>query len=323
MLRVACSALLLLLGAATYLTSLFLPAVRLDKKDGGGVFNVGGWTAATHHGPAGPTNSFLVLAFLVWAAAHWFRSILAWWLGVAMAAYAVVFHAAIGAWPGYEGITDLRAGYWTWLAATVVTATAFVVLPKPVRPPPGERISRADVDRGRLGLAQIVGGAAVVALLWTHLLVPTPVASREVAGEPPPGAFDGYNSGPFRSSGYSTREVALPDGTKYEEKFHTQHDLAPLVVAQWGDRGAPLLEFALLALPLLLVAAMTTRRALLRWLGAAVATAAALGAFLGVDDPWPLSSFGLHPLTLAWRATPTAFALAFVLLPPRRGTEGS
>jgi hypothetical protein len=316
--RTRVSAALLAAGATAFVVSLSLPAVRLTQ-EGGGRYHVGGWTAATHHGPAGPTNGFLAAGFVVWALAHWFRSILAWYVGAAMAVYAVLFHAFVGAWPGYEGIERLYSGYWVWLAATAVIAAAFLTLPKPIRPPPGERLPRADVDRGRRGLAHVVAAVAVAALLVTHLLVPTSVGGREVLGPPPEHAWNGYESGPLHSEMQgSTRTRTLADGTTVQETYHHEADLAPLATAQFRRPGTAALELGLLALPLLWLAAATTRRAVWRSGGAAVAATTALVAFLWVDEPWPISSFGAHPLEVLWRGEPTALLVAFVLLPPRR-----
>jgi hypothetical protein len=315
--RTAVSAGLLALGFCAFLVSLSLPGVT--KQHDGRTLHVDGWTCAICYAPTGANNIFLAAAFVPWGLAVWFRSAWAYHLARIFAAVTVALFALIGAWPGYEGITRLHAGYFVWIAASMTVLAAFLVLPAPVRLLPDERLTRAETDRGRARFAAIFGVGATVTLLVTHLLVPTVVGTVREPGDSENDLSGTYETGPFRSSsGPQSEKVPQADGTLVERKWSTTNVLGPVVVAQYAWPGRALHEFAMLAMPLLFAAAAVTRRRAWRLGGAAVAAAAGLTALTYVGAPWSLSWYGMHPLELAWWGTPTAFVVAFGLLPPSR-----
>lgn len=312
------SAALLAAGCLAFWVSLALPAVtkfEMQRR-----MHLDGFTCAVHYGPTAASNGFLALAFVVWGAAVWFRSVWAWYVGAAMSVIAFLHHAFIGAMPGFENIERVHSGYWTWLAATATVAVSFLVLPKPVRPPPGEPLPVADRDRGRVRLGVIFGAAASAVLLVTHLFLPVPIGALRVPGPPPEGADTGwYGNGPTRSSAVTTQlTVTHPDGTKDELPFHYEEFRAPPAVAQFRGGASGALEFALLSLPLLVLASAATRRRAWRWIGAATSAACVLAATVWIELPWPCSGITPRPLDIVWKATPSMFAAAFLLLPPRR-----
>jgi hypothetical protein len=315
--RTAVSAALLALGFCAFLVSLSLPGVT--KQHDGRTLHVDGWTCAICYGPTGANNIFLAAAFVPWGLSVWFRSAWAYHLGRIFAAVTVALFALVGAWPGFEGITRLHSGYFVWLAASATVLLAFLVLPAPVRLLPDERMPRAEIDRGRTGFAAIFGVGATLTLLVAHLLVPTVVGTVRVNGDAENDLSGTYETGPFRSSsGPETEKVQQPDGTFIERKWSTTNLLAPVAVAQYAWPGRALHEFAMLTMPLLFAAAIATRRGIWRWTGAAVAAATGLTAATWVGVPWSLSWYGMHPLQLVWWGTPSAFVVAFGLLPPAR-----
>ena len=313
--RTRVSAALLFVGTAAFFVSLALPAVR--KLYGGSRMEVDGWTAATQYGPTAVGNSFLVLAFAFWGAAHWFRSIWAWMIGVALAVVATLHHGLIGAWPGFEEIERLHAGYYMWVGATAVVCLSFLVLLPPDRPPPGEPLPREDVRRGRVGFARILAITAVCALIAGHFLVPTTVASVWAPG-PVPDRESSYHVGPFRTTGQSsfmtrTRE----DGTTEAIEYHLRPVESPVAAARFLVAKTGVLEFATLSLPLLLLAAWVTGRRAWRWTGAAVAATVGVAQAGWFGPPWSMSGFDPHPLAILWYATPALFVAAFLLIPSR------
>jgi hypothetical protein len=315
--RTAVSATLLALGFCAFLVSLALPGVT--KQHDGRTLHVDGWTCAICYGPTGANNIFLAAAFVPWGLAVWFRVVWMRHLGALFAAVTVLLFALVGAWPGYEGIAQLHSGYYVWLAASVAVLASFLVLPAPVRLPPDEPLPRDEIDRGRVRFASILGVVATAALLVTHLFVPTVVASVQVPGDAQNDLSGTYETGPFRtSSGPQSEKIPLSDGTFVERKWHSVNVVAPVAAAQFARLDTSVHEFALLTLPLLFAAAIATRRRFWHWAGALVAGATALTAATCVELPWSCSWYGMHPLQLVWWGTPSAFVVAFGLLPPAR-----
>lgn len=318
--RALASALLLVAGQTAFVVSLTLPAVTLFLAQTKDRMRPGGWTCAVNHGPTAASNWFLAAAFVVWGAAHWWRSAWAWWIGAAASVGAVLLHAFVGAWPGYEGIERLHAGYWTWLAATAAVAAAFLVLPRPVRPPAGEPLPLADRDLGRRGFAAWLGAAAAITVLGTHLLLPVPLGETIVDGPVPPGARSYYYCNGTHTDGWQPvpRKVTHADGTTAEIERHYEYEWHPMATTQFARAADGLAEFAYLALPFVFLAAATTLRAAWRWTGAALAAAVTAASLTVVECPWPTSGWTPHPLEIVWTAPACAFAAALVLLPPRR-----
>ena len=322
-LRARVSAALLAAGTLAFVGSLALPGVTkvglLGPSDDRKAV-VDGWTCAWNHGPTAATNWFLAFAFAVWGFARWGRSVWAWYLGAGAGIVAVLVHGFVGAWPGYEGILRLHSGYWTWLVASAVTCAAFLLLPRPVRPPPGEPLPVEDRDRVRAGISVILGSAATAALLTAYFLVPDVVSSELVPGEEPEESErEWYTVGPV-SSGNVTHsvQVTLADGTVEAVVHHYRHRWGPVVATQLRAPETTALTWASLALPAVFLAAATTRRRPWRFGGAALAAAVTLVVSVWIEHPWPTSGINPHPLHFLWIATPAAFVLAFLLLPPRR-----
>lgn len=315
--RTSLSAMLLALGTFAFVVSLSLPGVTKTHDDR--TIHVDGWTCAISYAPTGANNVFLAAAFVVWAGAVWFRSVWARWLGLGCSAVTVALFALIGAVPGFEGIQRLHSGYWVWLASSIAVLGAFALLPNPVRPPPGESLSREEVDLGRARLAAIFAVAATVVLLVAHFLVPS-IVGYEVRNSGGPSDDSGeYETGPLHSSnGSSTVTITRADGTKRTWKQRSVHVLGPVALRQFGAWRSGVHEFAALSLPLLFAAALSTLRRAWRWTGCALAASVALAALTLVKTPWSCSGFGLPPLDLVWWGTPLLFLVAFALLPPRR-----
>lgn len=321
--RTRVSALLLAAGTVAFVLSLALPAVTRTGLWGptdARRATLDGWSCALNHGPTAGTNWFLASAFAVWGAAVWWRSVWAWWGGAVASAVGLLVHGFVGAWPGYERIVRLHAGYWTWLAATAAVCASFLLLPRPVRPPPGEPLPVEDRDRGRAGIAAILGIAATAAVVASFLVVPTVVSSELVRGEPPEDADpDWYQVGPTRSSHVTqTVRVTNADGTVADAVHHYRSEFGPVVSAQVREPGSAVHAIGSLLMPALFLAAATTRRRVWRWSGAVLAASATTASVFWIDTPWPYSGLSPHPLVVLWIATPAAFVPAFLLLPPRR-----
>ena len=315
--RVATSAMLLALGILALAVSMSLPGVT--KEHDGRTLRVDGWTCAISYAPTGANNVFLAASFVPWALAVWFRSVWARHLGAIFAAVTVALFTLVGVWPGFEGITHLRSGYYVWLASSIAVLASFLVLPAPERLAPDEPLPREETDRGRARLAAMFGAGATVVLLVTHLLVPTVVSSYSQPGDWESDRTGTYESGPFTTtSGPSTQRIPRPDGTFVERKWHSVNLVGPVVTAQFRRPATASHEFALLTMPLLFAAALATRRRVWRWTGAAVAAATGIAAVAWVGVPWIVSSWGKHPLEIVWWGTPPAFLAAFLLLPPAR-----
>ena len=315
--RVAVSALLLALGSLALAVSMSLPGVTTDQD--GRSLHVDGWTCAICYGPTGANNIFLAVAFVPWGLALWFRSVWARHLGAIFAAVTAALFTLIGAWPGFEAITRLHSGYYVWLASSLAVLASFLVLPPPVRLPPDEPLPRDKIDRGRARLAAIFGVVATVVLLVTHTLVPTVVSSYPVPGDWESDSSGTYETGPFQtSSGPMTERVPRPGGKFVDRTYYFVNLVGPVLTRQLGVPRSAAHEFALMTMPLLLAAALATRRRVWRWTGVGVAVATGIAAAVLVDVPWSLSWYGMHPLQLVWWGTPPAFLAAFLLLPPAR-----
>lgn len=318
-LRTRISAALLAAATVAFWISLALPAVT--KLHGGRSVSLEGWSCAVHYEPTFTTNGFLAVAFVLWSAAVWLRSRIAWIVGVAVGIGGATFHPLIGAWPGFEGIQRVYSGYWVWDGATAGMCAAFLVLPFPegrdVRP----RV-RDDWDRFRARVAAMFAAGATVVLVWFHLFLPTSRGFEWREGPPQPDDILGwYSAGGTRSTTNPMTRVETrtrADGSRERVELRVVVLRASVVEAQiLQGPSTAVVEFGLLVAPLLFLAASTTRRRWWRWGGAAVAAAVTAAAPF-FDAPWPYSGIDPHPLVVVWVTTPALFLVAFLLLPPRR-----
>jgi hypothetical protein len=250
--------------------------------------------------------AFLALAFVVWGTARWFCSLWAWYIGVGGSLVSVVVLVLRAGWPEPLLEQARRQGYWVLLCAALATLGAFVLLPRPERPSPGESLPRSDVERGRTGLSITFGAWASFVMVASHALLVIP--GRFIDASSPAGAlFD-----PSTSENYLHRLATLI--------LHAYPEVdasRSLVVGAWNWPWDAALETAWLTLPVAFVAAARTRRSLWSRLGAGLAALVSVVTVAWLASPWQRSRASLDPVDVLWSGPAIAFLIAFLLLPPR------
>jgi hypothetical protein len=311
--RTTVSAALLIAGTAAFWVSLPLTAVSFDADlwsrtrpasgyvAGGISFpfitwgDCDGWDWFVRSPLTAGNTAFLASAFLLWAGAAWFRSAWARWIGAAGALATVVVTLLQLGTMGAEYVRPAE-GWWLWMAASVLIGLAFLVLPAPVRPPPGERLPRAEADRARRRLAWIVGGAALVLLLASHALLEVRVTF---------GQLD------FWRGTVQWRQIGEPLFPRIDAS-------QSLVFDGIGKGWTSFAEMFWVLVPVVFALSAQCRSSYWRLIGIAWAVVLVVVQFGWLSVPWYDGHDWPSPSAFLWYGPPIALVVAFLLLPPRR-----
>lgn len=155
---------LLVAGIVVFVASLALPAVEFGPGELSPEY-LPGFLCVVFFPWTYLTNAFLIAAGFVWTAAVDLRKPAMRTVGRVLGVLALLAHGTTGVWLVAEGTTP-SFGYWAWIAATALVASAFLALPRPAAAAPPtaasqsmllQRVAHSIAWIGALGIA--LGGA--------------------------------------------------------------------------------------------------------------------------------------------------------------------